>query len=232
MITDTNDILKCWVNHFSSLGQSETSISEDLIKELSSRSLSYGENILESEIGIEEVEFAIRRLKKNRAGGADNISPEHLKFSGPVFRIWLCYIYNSICQLECIPQCFKDGVIIPVFKGKGKDPLQTKSYRGISLTSVLAKVFEIILSYRITPLLEAAKPLKQPIGRGSHALTQFFLGWKLQLNSRLMEITLTHVSIIWQVPLIQSNFLLCWKIYSMLVFGGNVGDYSVTGITT
>ena len=80
----------------------------------------------------------------------------HLKFSGPVFRIWLCYIYNSICQLECIPQCFKDGVIIPVFKGKGKDPLQTKSYRGISLTSVLAKVFEIILSYRITPLLEAA----------------------------------------------------------------------------
>ena len=62
----------------------------------------------------------------------------------------------SICQLECIPQCFNDGVIIPVFKGKGKDPLQTKSYRGIFLTSVLAKVFEMILSYRITPLLEAA----------------------------------------------------------------------------
>ena len=162
LITDTNDLLKCWVNHFSSLGQSESSsnkhlrTSQDLIKELSSESLSYGDNILESEIGVEEVEFAIRRLKKNRAGGADNVSPEHLKFSGPVFRIWLCYIYNSICQLECIPQCFKDGVIIPVFKGKGKDPLQTKSYRGISLTSVLAKVFEIILSYRITPLLEAA----------------------------------------------------------------------------
>ena len=162
MITDTNDLLKCWVNHFSSLGQSESSsnkhlrTSQDLIKELSSESLSYGDNILESEIGVEEVEFAIRRLKKNRAGGADNVSPEHLKFSGPVFRICLCYIYNSICQLECIPQCFKDGVIIPVFKGKGKDPLQTKSYRGISLTSVLAKVFEIILSYRITPLLEAA----------------------------------------------------------------------------
>ena len=92
LITDTNDLLKCWVNHFSSLGQSESSsnkhlrTSQDLIKELSSESLSYGDNILESEIGVEEVEFAIHRLKKNRAGGADNVSPEHLKFSGPVFQ--------------------------------------------------------------------------------------------------------------------------------------------------
>ena len=31
----------------------------------------------------------------------------------------------------------------------------TKNYRGISLTSVFAKVFEIILSYRMTPILEA-----------------------------------------------------------------------------
>ena len=102
------------------------------------------------------MDFAIRRLKKNRAGGADDSSPEHLKFSGTVFRKWLCYIFNCICQLEHISQCFKDGIIIPVFKGKGKDPLLTKNYRGVTLTSVLAKVFEIILSQRITPVLEAA----------------------------------------------------------------------------
>ena len=66
---------------------------------------------------------------------------------GPVFRNWLCHIYNCICQKEHILQCFKDGVIIPVFKGKEKDPLLTRNYRGISLTSVFAKVFKIKLSH-------------------------------------------------------------------------------------
>ena len=162
LITDTDSLLKCWAEHFSSLGQSQCHSNDSLkksqlfINDLASESLSRCDNILYSEIDEEEVDFAIRRLKKNRAGGADNISPEHLKFSGTVFRKWLCYIFNCICQLEHIPQCFKDGIIIPVFKGKGKDPLLTKNYRGITLTSVLAKVFEIILSQRITPMLEAA----------------------------------------------------------------------------
>ena len=162
LITDTDSLLKCWADHFSSLGQSQCHSNDSLkksqlfINDLASESLSSCDNILYSEIDEEEVDFAIRRLKKNRAGGADNISPEHLKFSGAVFRKWLCYIFNCICQLEHIPQCFKDGILIPVFKAKGKDPLLTKNYRGITLTSVLAKVFEIILSQRITPMLEVA----------------------------------------------------------------------------
>ena len=70
---------------------------------------------------IEEVEWAIHHLIRNRAGGPDMISPEHLKFSGPVFRNW------HISQLECIPQCFKHGIIIPAYKGKGRDPLSRRA---------------------------------------------------------------------------------------------------------
>ena len=55
---------------------------------------------------------------------------------------------------EQIPKCFKHGVIIPAFKGKGSDPLVKKNYKGITLTSVIAKVFEIILTERISPILE------------------------------------------------------------------------------
>ena len=84
IVTDPNDHLKCWADHFSSLGQSQCSSNEslkDTISEHASESISCCDNILESEIDVEEVKFAIRRLKRNRAGGADNISPEHLKFS-------------------------------------------------------------------------------------------------------------------------------------------------------
>ena len=37
-----------------------------------------------------------------------------------------------------------------------RDPLLKKSYRGITLTSVLAKVLELVLMERISPLLEDA----------------------------------------------------------------------------
>ena len=53
--------------------------------------LSEHDNSLDTKIEVEEVEYAICHL--NHAG-SDMISPEHLKFSDPVFRNWLCQIYN------------------------------------------------------------------------------------------------------------------------------------------
>ena len=41
------------------------------------------------------------------------------------------------------------GIVIPVYKGGGKDPLDTNSYRGITLTSVIAKVLESLVLARL-----------------------------------------------------------------------------------
>lgn len=134
--------------------------------------------------------------------------------------------YNHICQLEPIPKCFKDGVVIPVFKGKGRDPLLTKNCRGISLTSILTKVF---LSYRITLMLEDAG-IPQPTQQPTDALTQYLLDWRPQLNSFPMETMFIHASIIWLVPLIQMNFVFCWKTYFTPGFEVKIGGYFLTGI--
>ena len=184
LITDTKDRLKCWADHFSPLGQSQCSSNEFLrkshqsISELASESIHSCDNILDSEIDVEEVDFAIQHLKRNRAGGIDNVSPEHLKFSGPIFRKRLCHVYNCICQLEHIPQCFKDGVIVPVFKGKGKDPLLMKNYQGISLTSVLRRSLKSSLSaasHHCSRLQGSPRAPKLLTERESHALTQSLL---------------------------------------------------------
>ena len=162
LITDTKELLDCWADHFSSLGQSQSDSNDHLklfkqnIDSILTTSFSEYDDILDTDIEGEEVEVAIRHLKRNRAGGPDVLSPEHLKYSGPIFRNWLCQIYNHICHLERIPQCFKHGIVIPAYKGKGRDPLLKKSYRGITLTSVLAKVLELVLMERISPLLEDA----------------------------------------------------------------------------
>ena len=57
---------------------------------------------------------------------------EHLKYGGPILRRWIEQICNSIADLESVPDSLKTGIIIPVYKGGGKDPLDTNSYRGIT----------------------------------------------------------------------------------------------------
>ena len=55
-----------------------------------------------------------------------------------------------------VPDSLNEGLIIPVHKGKGKDPFLPGNYRGITLSSAISKLFEIILLQRLTPVLEEA----------------------------------------------------------------------------
>ena len=48
----------------------------------------------------------------------------------------------------------REGIILPVYKGKGKDPLLMENSRGNTLSSVMFKLFEIILLQGLSPLFE------------------------------------------------------------------------------
>ncbi len=72
------------------------------------------DSVLDCPIVPEEVAQAISHLKSKSSGGADLLSPNHLKHSG---------VFNTIASLEQIPLSFKFGLITPVYKGKGKDPV-------------------------------------------------------------------------------------------------------------
>ena len=76
---------------------------------------------------------------------ARGLVPEHLKLGGVVLRTWLLQVYNAIIELEAIPSTLKLGIITPVYKGGGKDPLSSDTYRGITLTPVIAKLLETLL---------------------------------------------------------------------------------------
>ena len=101
----------------------------------------------------EEVGAAINHLKRGCSAGPDSLSPYYLVHAGPLIRSWLCKIFNAIVNLEAIPSPFKTGVVIPIYKGKGRDPLLPTSYRGITLTSVIAKTFEYSILDRMLPIL-------------------------------------------------------------------------------
>ena len=79
------------------------------------------------------VSGAIYHLKSDSARGPDFLTPNHLKHCNSLVRKYLCQILNHFLDFETIPSQFKMGIIVPLYKGKEKHPLQMNSYRGISL---------------------------------------------------------------------------------------------------
>ena len=93
--------------------------------------------VLDVQIKVEEIEGLIKKLKRGKSCGPDGILPEHIIYGGSLLKMWLRKIFNTIVELESIPACLNNAIIVPINKGKGKNPLSTNSYRGISLTSII-----------------------------------------------------------------------------------------------
>ena len=70
--------------------------------------------------------------------------------------IWLTEILNSVVDAEHVPSSLKLGITIPIYKGGGKDLLDTNSYRGITLNSVISKILESLILDRLEPLFTEA----------------------------------------------------------------------------
>ena len=109
---------------------------------------------MDFEISLEEVDFAVKSLKRGKSNGPDNVSAEHLNNGGPGVVVWLKRIFNTIRTLEVILPVLNHSIIVPVFKGKGRDPTNPGSYRGISLTSVVGKCLEKVFLSRLLPVLK------------------------------------------------------------------------------
>ena len=94
-------------------------------------------------------------MKLGRSGGSDGLDPEHVRFGGKVLKLWLVKVFNRMIALKHIPPTLNEGLIIPIYKGKGKDPFAPGSYRGITLSSVIIKLFEVMILNRLSPVVEA-----------------------------------------------------------------------------
>ena len=99
-------------------------------------------------IVVQEVNSIIAKLKCRTAPGWDNITAEHLKYSGPICRRILTWILNSVHDTVYMPVHFRKGVIVPIPKSD-KDRCSKENYRGITLLPVLYKIYGHILSDRL-----------------------------------------------------------------------------------
>ena len=111
------------------------------------------ESINEEEILFEEVEVALKKMKNGKSAGLDGICVEMLKEGGQTIVYWLGRILNACWREGRVPQDWQDACLVPIYKGKG-DKMNCSNYRGISLLSVVGKLYGRVLIERVKQVTE------------------------------------------------------------------------------
>lgn len=153
--SDGDTILQCWVEHFQKILGLEQSLTKKFQRlQMKFMILLLGSflnaaDVLDDSFSVEEIEAAIKKLKNGKSGGVDGLLPEHLKYGGPALTLWLTQVQNAFIKLEHVAHSLLTGKLTPIYKDKGKDPLNCISYRGIAMMSVIMKTFEYAILQRI-----------------------------------------------------------------------------------
>ena len=140
-----------WEEHFKKVHNPEESNAgasrdEQINETLNQEELVMDEE-LDAEISQEEIKLVIDKLKAGKAAGLDEIGPELIKLAEPGVRTYLCKLFNKIYDSGYFPIEWAKAIIVPLLK-KG-DVTKCDNYRGISLLSVVSKIFTAIINKRL-----------------------------------------------------------------------------------
>ena len=95
----------------------------------------------------EEIDFAIKKLKVNKAPGCDKILNEVLKTGKDIIKGHLLELLNRILSSGKYPMLWSFGLIVSIHKKD--DRSKAENFRGITLPSALGKLFTSILNDRL-----------------------------------------------------------------------------------
>lgn len=109
-------------------------------------------SMLNNDITVDDVAWAIGDLKLNKASGTDNISAEMLKCGSTIATPFLTRLFNVVFTKGIYPSEWSKAIIVPIHKkGTVHD---ADNYRGISLLNVISKCYTKVLSKRLTEWLD------------------------------------------------------------------------------
>ena len=183
-LTDRTEQMARWVEHYSNLYSQATSVSDAAL--LGVKDLPVMEE-LDSAPSKEELIKAIDSLQAGKAPGGDNIPPEAIKTAKDAL---LQPLYDLLCLCwseGAVPQDMRDATIVTIYKNKG-DRSDCNNYRGISLLSIVGKVFARVLLKRLQKLAERVYPETQCGFRAGRSTTDMIFSLR-QLQEKCREQT-------------------------------------------
>ena len=150
LLTDRQQILKRWAEHFDSVLNRPSSINEEAIARLPQAEIDYE---LDLPPTLPEVKRAISQMCSGKAPGPDAIAAEVYKVAGTPTLSHLTDIFQSMWSEGKIPQDFKNANIVHIYKRKG-NRRSCDNHRGISLLSIAGKILARVLLNRLLGHLE------------------------------------------------------------------------------
>ena len=155
-VTSTKGKLEVLKTHYRHLGSCSVDSAfddswkeevDEQVSECSSVSKACEDRVLDREIEREEIAVCVRKLKNNKTGGSDGLVGELLKYGGSGMIDLLQQLFAVVWREEFVPPQWREGLIVNLFKkGDKEDP---GNYRGITLLSVVGKVFCKVLNNRL-----------------------------------------------------------------------------------
>lgn len=138
------------------------------------------ENSTEIIITLNDIEMAINLLKWKSGAGPDKLSPFVVKMCAEamVRPIWL--LYQKTFNEGCIPAALKLSRVVPIYK-KG-DKRDVANYRVVAISSVILKVMEIAIKWRLTFIIEPKLSNTQHGFRPHRSVTTNLLNLSIEVN--------------------------------------------------
>ena len=106
------------------------------------------------DICVSEVKRAIEKINRNTAPGPDGVHPVLILEGINILTPYLCQLFQCCWSSGVVPKAWKRDSRIYIPKHNKDDYHVPKAYRGISLTSVVGKIYERIVTSRLTAWLE------------------------------------------------------------------------------
>ena len=119
----------------------------DEVKQMIENDLQYMYQELDISISTDEVKTAIRALKKSKSGGIDLLINELFVYDDAMLQPYLVSLFNFVFESGVFPETWSEGLLAPLHKKGTKS--SPDNYRGITLLSVLGKIFTRILNKRL-----------------------------------------------------------------------------------
>ncbi len=143
---------KIWFDYYTNLNKNDIMESQDQKRALEQAEISSQNNaVLDYEFSTLEIKQHICKLKLNKFCGPDLISSEMIKYGKDLLIVSIQKLFNIVLQNGYFPKLWRSGMIINLFKsGQHTNP---GNYRGITLTSILGKLFNSIVNSRLVDYL-------------------------------------------------------------------------------
>ena len=157
VITDQGRQMERWVEHYSDLYSRENTVTPSALGAIRCMPIMEELNV---EPTMDELSKVIDSLAAGKAPGSDSIPPDLIKHCKTTL---LHPLHKVLCQCwreRAVPQDMRDAKIITLYKNKGERS-DCNNYRGISLLSIIGKVYAQVLLICLQRLAEHIYPESQ-----------------------------------------------------------------------